>query len=348
MIELKKEVYKTSYLSPRNNFELTDVYAEKRYDPLTGHRVRVYEINWYTKPVDFYSLGEKSQKRCPFCTGRLELYGARFAPSFCKEGHLKKNEVVLIPNILPYAENAAVSILTREHVVPMGKMEKKTVFDSIWLIFDYAKKVSKFQKKRYKFAHLHWNYMPTSGGSIIHPHMQVYVTDEPLNYHRRVLEKAKEFKEKNGSEFFQTYLNFEKKKRERVIQILDRCALIAPFASRGMLGEFMIIFKKAFSYSDITEKDIDEISSLIYNLMLFFESKLIPGFNLAFYSSPVGEDLMRAHIRIYPRVYRDTDTFATDVETPTLLYGESFSLISPEKNAHDAREFIKNLVKTEK
>lgn len=256
--------------------------------------------------------------------------------------------MVLIPNILPYAENAAVSILTREHVVPMGKMEKKTVFDSIWLIFDYAKKVSKFQKKRYKFAHLHWNYMPTSGGSIIHPHMQVYVTDEPLNYHRRVLEKAKEFKEKNGSEFFQTYLNFEKKKRERVIQILDRCALIAPFASRGMLGEFMIIFKKAFSYSDITGKDIDEISSLIYNLMLFFESKLIPGFNLAFYSSPVGEDLMRAHIRIYPRVYRDTDTFATDVETPTLLYGESFSLISPEKNAHDAREFIKNLVKTEK
>ncbi len=346
MIELKKEVYKTSYLSPRNNFELTDVYAEKRYDPLTGHRVRVYEINWYTKPVDFYSLGEKSKKRCPFCTGMLELYGAKFVPSFCKEGYLKKNEVILIPNILPYAENAAVSILTREHVVPMGKMEKKTVFDSICLIFDYAKRVSKFQKKKYRFAHLHWNYMPTSGGSIIHPHMQVYVTDEPLNYHRRVLEKSKEFKEKSGKEFFITYLNYEKKKNERIIQLLDRCALIAPFASRGMLGEFMIILKKTFSYQDVTEKDIDEISFLIYNLMLFFESKLIPGFNLAFYASPIGNNFMRAHIRIYPRVYRDTDIFATDVETPTLLYGESFSLVSPEKNAKDVRNFLKNLVKT--
>lgn len=348
MIELKKEVYKTSYLSPRNNFELTDVYAEKRYDPLTGHRVRVYEIDWYTKPVDFYALGAKSQKRCPFCTGKLELYGARFNPEFCKDGHLKKGEVVLIPNILPYAENAAVSILSKEHVVPMGKMVKKTVFDSISLIFDYAKKISKFQKKRYKFAHLHWNYMPTSGGSIIHPHMQVYVTDEPLNYHRRVLEKAKEFREKTSQEFFETYLNFEEKEQERVIQILDRCTLIAPFASRGMLGEFMIILKEAFSYEDITEKDIDETSSFIYNLMLFFESKLIPGFNMAFYASPIDSKIMRAHIRIYPRVYRDTDTFATDIETPTLLYGESFSLISPEKNALEMREFLKSLLKTKK
>lgn len=347
MIELKKEVYKTSYLSPRNNFELTDVYAEKRYDPLTGHRVRVYEINWYTKPVDFYALGAKSQKRCPFCEGRLDLYGARFEPSFCKDGHLKKGEVVLIPNILPYAENAAVSILTKEHVVPMGKMEKKTVFDSIWLIFNYAKEISKFHEKIYKYAHLHWNYMPTSGGSIIHPHMQVYVTDEPLNYHRRVLEKANEFKEKYASEFFGTYFNFEEKKNERIIQVLDRCVLLSPFASRGMLGEFMIILRNVFSYRDVTEKDIDEISSIVFNLMLFFESKLIPGFNLAFYSSPVDSNIMRAHIRIYPRVYRDTDTFATDVETPTLLYGESFSLISPEKNALEMKEFLKNTVKTE-
>jgi galactose-1-phosphate uridylyltransferase len=346
LIVLKKEVYKTSYLSPRNNFELTEVFAEKRYDPLTGHRVRVYEIDWYTKPVDFYALGEKSKKRCPFCTGRLELYGARFHPDFCNDGHLKKGDVVLIPNILPYAENAAVSILTKEHVVPMGKMGKNTIFDSISLIFDYAKKISEFHKKRYKYAHLHWNYMPTSGGSIIHPHMQVYVTDEPLNYHRRVLEKAQEFKKKYKKEFFEAYIDEEEKEQERLIETTDNCVMISPFASRGMLGEFMIIFKKAFTFLDITEQNIEEISSLIYKLMLFFESKFIPGFNLAFYSSPIGSDDMRAHIRIYPRVYRDTDTFATDVETPTLLYGESFSLISPEKNTRNIKEFLKNSLKT--
>lgn len=344
MIVLKKEIYKTRYLSPRNNFELTDVYAEKRYDPLTGHRVRVYEIDWYTKPVNFYELGAKSLKRCPFCNGRLELYGARFDPDFCKEGHLKKGEVTLIPNILPYAENAAVSILTKEHVVPMGKMSKETIQDSFSLIFQYAKDISSFYKKRYKFAHLHWNYMPTSGGSIIHPHMQVYVTDEPLNYHRRVLEKAKQFLKKYNREFFITYLDLEKRENERVIEENNRVALISPFASRGMLGEFMIIFKDVFSYDEIDEKVIEDIANLIFKLTLFFEKKLIPGFNLAFYASPLGKKTMRAHIRIYPRVYRDTDTFATDVETPTLLYGESFSLISPEKNAKNVRDFFKNLL----
>ncbi|MCX7770667.1 MAG: hypothetical protein N2202_06240 [Proteobacteria bacterium] len=346
MIVLKKEVYKTTYLSPRNSFELTDVYAEKRYDPLTGHRVRVYEIEWYTKPVDFYTLGEKSQRRCPFCDGKLELYGARFDTKFCKEGYLKKGEVILIPNILPYAENAAVSILTKEHVVPMGKMSKDTICDSINLIFDYAKRVSKFHKKKYRFAHLHWNYMPTSGGSIIHPHMQVYVTDEPLNYHRRVLEKAEAFKKKHKREFFKAYLDYEEKLGERIIEVTENCALLSPFASRGMLGEFLIIMKNAFSYIDITENDIESIASLIHNLMLFFESRLIPGFNLAFYASPIDKKIMRAHIRIYPRVYRDTETFATDVETPTLLYGESFSLISPEKNAKNIKDFLKNKIKT--
>jgi len=343
LVVLKKEIYKTKYLSPRNNFKLTDVYAEKRYDPLTGHRVRVYEIDWNTKPVDFYELGEKSQKRCPFCDDKLNLYAARFDPAFCPEGFLKKGEVTLIPNILPYAENAAVSILTREHVVPMGKMPAKTISDSFSLIFEYAKDVSIFQKKTYKFAHLHWNYMPTSGGSIIHPHMQVYVTDEPLNYHRRVLEKAMEFQEKYGSEFFECYIRKEEEEKARIIYVDETLAFLSPFASRGMLGEFMIIFKHAFTYHDMTQEIIDKVSSVIYKLTLFFKSKCIPGFNLAFYASPVGEKVMRAHIRIYPRVYRDPDIFATDVETPTLLYGESFSLISPEKNAEMVRHFFEKL-----
>lgn len=343
MIELRKEIYKTTYCHPRKNFEITDVYAEMRYDPLTGHRVRVYEIDWCTRPVNFYELGSKSAHRCPFCEGALEKYGARFHPQFCKEGHMKNGEVTLIPNILPYAENAAVAVLTKEHVVPMGRMSEETIFNAFSLIFNYAIKVSEFQKKQYKYAHLHWNYMPTSGGSIIHPHMQVYVTDEPLNYHKRLLEKSVEFYNSHGKEFFKTYSEYEERERVRFITKSGRSVLLSPFASRGMLGEFIIIVNDVFNYNDFTIDDLSDISGLIHKAMLFFEKRLIPGFNMALYTSPINSQIMQSHIRIYPRVYRDTDTFATDVETPTLLYGESFSLISPEKNAALFRKFIENI-----
>lgn len=342
-MELRKERYKTAYLHPRNDFKHTDVHAEMRYDPLTGHRVRVYEIDWRTKKIDFFQLGEKSRERCPFCKAALEKKAARFHQDLCKEGHFKKGDVTLIPNILPYAENAAVAILTTEHIVPMGLMTQETVYNGASLVMEFARKISEHDKKKYRYALLHWNYMPTSGGSLIHPHMQVYVTDSPLNYHCRVLEKAEDFLGKNNREFFESYLELEKSEADRFITQRGRCSLIAPFASRGMLGEFLIVIENSYSYEDITEEDLMHCASLIKDVSGFLETKNIPGFNLALFSSPVGKNVMLNHIRIYPRVFRDVELFATDIETPTLLYGESFALVSPENNAKALKDFLSPL-----
>ncbi len=344
MISFKKEIYNTTYLHPRKNFEKTHIFAEMRYDPLTGHRVRVFNVDWWkTNRVDFFSMGSNSKGRCPFCEGAIEKFAARFLEDFCQEGHFKRNECTLIPNILPYAENAAVAVLTKEHIVPMGTMKASIIEDGIKLVLDYAKDISAFDKKDYDYALLHWNYMPPSGGSLIHPHMQVYVTDTALNYHKRVLERACEFRKKYNAEFFIEYLKKELEEQERFIIKKGRCYLISPFAGRGMLGEFLIIINDSYNYRDITDDDIKDISHLIYGLTLFLDKKSIPAFNLALFSSPVKERIMLNHIRIYPRVYRDTEVFATDIETPTLLYGESFSLISPEKNASELREFLETL-----
>lgn len=342
MILLKKELYSTSYLHPRQEFQLTDVKAEMRFDPLTGHRVRIFEIDWQTKKIDFFALGEKNRHRCPFCEGVIEQKAARFNPQLCKEGHFKKGSVTLIPNILPYAENAAVAVLTKEHVVPMGTMPEETIYNGLTLMAEYAKKVSLFENKDYQYALFHWNYMPASGGSLIHPHMQVYVTDTPLNYHARVLEKALEFSNNHNVEFFKAYLEREVKENQRIILKKGRVVLVSPFASRGMLGEFLLIVEDSYNYMDITEEDFSNIASLIKDLSLFFDSRNIPAFNLALFSSPLDKKIMLNHLRIYPRVYRDVDVFATDIETPTLLYGESFSLVSPERNAQMLREFLQN------
>lgn len=348
MIVFKKENYFTTYLHPRKNFEPTRVYAEMRFDPLTGNRVRIFEIDWKTNKIDFYALGEKNKDRCPFCENVINHKAARFNKELCKEGHFKKGSVTLIPNILPYAENAAVAVLTKEHVVPMGTMPQETIFNGLTLMTEYALAVSIFDKNDYDFALLHWNYMPASGGSLIHPHMQVYVTDRPLNYHGRVLKNALDFKEREGVEFFRAYLEKEKNEGVRFIERRGRVSLLTPYASRGMLGEFLLIIEEAFNYRQIEEEDFKNIASFIKDISLFFDYKNIPGFNMAFFSSPLKKEIMLTHVRIYPRVYRDIDVFATDIETPTLLYGESFSLISPEKNAKELREFLlKNNLKGE-
>jgi UDPglucose--hexose-1-phosphate uridylyltransferase len=340
VINLRREKYKTAYLHPRKDFLYTDVHAEMRYDPLTGDRVRIHEIDWRTRKIDFLAMGGKSAERCPFCGEALGKKAARFHPDLCEEGHFRKGSVTLIPNILPYAENSAVAVLTAEHVVPMGAMPLETIYNGASVIMEFARKISIHDKKKYRYALLHWNYMPASGGSLIHPHMQVYVTDTPLNYHRRVLENAKEFQEKNSAGFFESYIDLEKKEEERFIAQRGRCSLILPFASRGMLGEFLIIIESSYSYEDLTEEDLMNISSLIRDVSGFLEAKNIPGFNLALFSSPAGEKTMLNHIRIYPRVFRDVELFATDIETPTLLYGESFSLVSPESNAKALKEFL--------
>lgn len=343
MIELRSQPYSTSYRHPLKSFELSEVGAEIRFDPLTDNRVRVYDMNWHARTaVDYRDFAGHTSEHCPFCEHNIHRVAARFPPAISEQGHLTRGTVTLIPNVLPYAEHAAVAILTKEHIVPMGQMPEASIADGFGVMTEFAGRACAMQGHEYEFAHMYWNYLPASGGSLIHPHMQVYVTDMPLNYHRKMLDCAAAFRRRTGTGFIEAYAAHEEALGTRFVTRRGRCALLAPFAPKGMLGELWITIDGRYHWRDFTDDDFADAAALIADVSTWLDSRLIAGLNLALFASPASCADLMCHIRIYPRVYRNTDTYANDVEAPTLLYGESFCVLPPERTAAELRRFMES------
>ena len=61
------------------------------------------------------------------------------------------------------------------------------------------------------------NHLPSAGGSLIHPHLQINADRVAANHHRFLLERAYTFYQHNGDFLFSTYLDHEKKDGSRYI-----------------------------------------------------------------------------------------------------------------------------------
>ena len=110
------------YLDPRTGYQETTIACEIRRDPLTGRSGRVaHGLGFHIHPLDIAPLLAASEPSCPFCPDRLFKVTPKFPSEIVPEGRLKLGEAVLFPNLVPYDEHSAVTVMSQEHYVPLGE-----------------------------------------------------------------------------------------------------------------------------------------------------------------------------------------------------------------------------------
>ena len=118
---------------------------------------------------------------CPFCPDKVMVATPSFPEDILPEGRLVAGDKVLFPNIAPYDALGAVATLGGEHYIPMAAIEAERIAAGFELACEFFEKTSAIGHPESIYHLISWNYMPASGSSLIHPHLQVFATSSPPN-----------------------------------------------------------------------------------------------------------------------------------------------------------------------
>ena len=158
------------------------------------------------------------------------------------------------------------------------------------------------KERELPYSIIAWNYMPPSGGGLLHPHQQLIITDEPGNLYRKVMRESKNYRQKWGENFWEELCRREEEAGERFIGRIEEGYWLTAFCPQGVLGEIMAVFPGRSTIYDLDEKIIDGLVKGLLCLFKYFDSKNICSFNLALFAAPC----RRGRKRFFPSYPGDT------------------------------------------
>ena len=234
-----------------------------------------------------------------------------------QEGRIRLGESLLFPNLNPFGEYHAVGILSKEHFLNLDEFSPQMIKDNLLAAQRYILSVHA-RNNEARYPVYMWNYMPPSGGSIIHPHVQILVESEPTLQVSRLVEQSLQYHARSGSNYWGDLIEEEKKVGERFIAGDDLVSVIASFAPRGF-NEVCFIFNGISSLAEVDEERLESFSICLSKSLRAFREMGVGSFNLVTFSGPVGGDepyfyWMSARLisRPYPKGIYTSDTGAME------------------------------------
>ena len=151
-------------------FTIREVRTERgtfqyRRESLTGIRCRISPVRVERK-IDTVPAIPPSREGCPFCPDSIGVA----TPTFEDGSRLRHGESVTFPNLYPYAERHIVTVITPDHAT--GRFGVRCLADAL---SGAAEALSRSPG----YASINWNYLPSAGASIVHPHLQGIADTEP-------------------------------------------------------------------------------------------------------------------------------------------------------------------------
>lgn len=292
---------------------------EYRFDPLTNEQARLNPARaGRIKQAEgggsqLGELIERSKEICQFCPERVEKETPCFPKKICEEGRIRVGESLVFPNLNPFGECHAVAILSREHFLNLDEFSPQMIKDNLLAAKRYILSVHA-QDEEARYPIYMWNYMPPSGGSIIHPHVQILVEREPTPQVSRLLQKSLEYYAGDGGNYWRNLAQEERRLGERFLAGDDHISVVASFAPRGF-NEICFIFNEISSLAEVDEGRMESFSVYLSRALRAYREIGVGSFNLVIFSGPIGGNESYFHwmsakliSRPYPQGIYTSDT----------------------------------------
>lgn len=341
MIEFKAIESASTFLDPRNGFSKSTVNFQVRIDPLTGRtchfshfgalKAQRLDLPEYEKP--------EVKGFCPFCSDKREKATPRFTPDIIPEGRQVRGEACLIPNLFPYDIHSGVVIMTDDHVVGLPRFSEDRLTDSFLLGIDFLRRIHSLDPAL-PYHLMTWNYMPPSGGGLVHPHQQYFATQFPGNQFMDELSGSERFFNTCGKNYWHTLIETEISGNARYIGKVGQTHWIAPFVSMGLLGEIICIFPDVFSIRDFKEEHVRNLVSGLGRVFRFYEAEGIFSFNASLSFGPEGQGYFNSFFRIVPRTFLNMRDFAPDLNFFQAVLSEPICIVLPEGLCRNVRPYF--------
>ncbi|MBA4416374.1 MAG: hypothetical protein C0392_00460 [Syntrophus sp. (in: bacteria)] len=338
MLTFKKAIQKgIVYLNPFTNFSPHEGKVEIRWDPLTDLTSRI--VHFPVKKIGKFNFNDTVEgslhSKCPFCPENIERMTSRFDKGLFGFERLERDGVTVIPNILSFDKYCLVAIISKEHFVDMDTLiNGNYLLKGIKALIEALRIINDFDKEA-QFYSINCNYMPMSGSSILHPHIQAIAGEYPTNYHGLILDKSRIFCKDNKRVFWDVLMNEEKDLYDRYINDDGKVYWYAPFAPKGNV-DLGCIFQKN-SIFDLTDADMNSFGTGLHKILTYLKMENISGFNFSLFSGVKDEESFRANMRIVARRFLPPVN-ASDANYFNKIHMESACLLFPEDVAEEARE----------
>jgi galactose-1-phosphate uridylyltransferase len=287
-IQFQRESLLSRFQNPGN-----EAYSERklqvRFDPLLGTSARIAEgVKLQTGADAALDSFRAPDPNCPFCAERIDQVTPHIAGEITPAGRIRVGQTVLFPNLVPYSKYAAVAVFTTRHWLDLRDFTPALIADNLAASLEYMRAAAKVHADA-RFGAYNINYLYPSGGSLPHPHSQVYVDPFPTSMMRMQHASVAAYWDANGRCFWNDLVAEETERAERMISRDGPIVWMTPFAPIGF-NEVRAVLCERATILDLSSADVQALASGISQVLAWYDSIGYNSFNLALYSGELGKD----------------------------------------------------------
>ncbi len=337
--------FRCESLSSRFQNPGDEAYSERklqiRFDPLLGTSARIVEgVKLQTSDEAALASFRAPDPNCPFCAERIHKVTPRIAAEITAAGRIRVGDTVLFPNLVPYSRYAAVAVFTTRHWLDLRDFTPALIEDNLAASLDYIRAVTKVDADA-RFCGYNINYLYPSGGSLPHPHSQVFVDPFPTSMMRMQHASVTAYWQANGRCFWNDLVSEETERAERMIFRDGPIAWMTPFAPIGF-NEVRAVLCERATILDLSSADLEKLASGISRVLGWYDTIGYNSFNLALYSGELGKDgADRVNLTMVTRTAM-APFYRSDSMYLERLHWEAAVDHTPEDVAADVRQYFRS------
>lgn len=339
MLEFKHEKFSSRIVLP-SGLE-ADRTIEVRVNPVTGRTCRITYSRGEEREPGAETLPApppfaEDRDSCPFCRARLFTHTPKLPPDLCPEGYMVRGTSTLFPNLFPYGRYSAVSIFDDNHFVEIGTASLQSYVDSFLNCRDYLLRIASYDPAAV-FMAITQNHLPSAGGSLLHPHLQIQADRIPANSQRVLQARAGGYRLQSGSPLFSDYLQAEQESGRRYIGATGPWNWLAAFAPEGFF-EIWGILPDVFSFRQVTEAQWEDLARGVLNTQRFYRGLGRNGYNLGLLLIEDGSDDLELRVVLTVRS-NYAPWVRSDFTGFEVMLGDMATFTAPELTCEKARPF---------
>ena len=315
---------------------------EIRTNPITGRTCRISFSRIDEKEPGTESLPQPppdaAQKaQCPFCQPQVNDKTPQLHPDLSSSGRLARGESLLFPNLFPYGSYSAVSLFDDTHFVEIGNASADAYANSFLNCSRYLAKIND-QDPEAVYMAITQNHLPSAGGSLLHPHLQINADRLPANHQRILLQHANGFHQHSGNYLFSSYLEHEIAAGSRYIGTTGSWQWMAAFAPEGFFEIWGILPQKT-SFQQVAASEWQNLSRGILKIQQFYRNLCRNGYNLGLLAVEMPSSRLEVRIVIMVRS-NYAPWVRSDYTGFEVMLGDMTTFSAPEQTAEQARTFF--------
>jgi galactose-1-phosphate uridylyltransferase len=284
-VDFRHERLTGRFLSPDG--EEVERRLEVRFDPLLGTSARIAQgVSLPRAEPAALAFLQAADPACPFCPERLAQLTPRLLPAICAEGRIREGETVLFPNLVPYSQHAAVAIFSARHWLPLRDFTPSLIADNLSAVLRFVRDVHRVDR-RVEHCAYNVNYLYPSGGSLPHPHSQIYLDPHPTTMMRLQREAGERYWSQHGVSFWEALVEAEERRAERFVGRIGATSWMTAFAPLGF-NEVRAVVAHRETLLDLTGDERSALALGISRVLAWYEACGYNSFNLALFSGPLG------------------------------------------------------------